>query len=81
MGKILVVSAHPDDEVLGVGGTMLRHIAAGDEVCWLIVTNIFEKQGFDKSLVEKRQKEIDLVAQTMKIEKVIKLDYPTMTLS
>lgn len=28
----MCVAAHPDDEVLGVGGTLLRHIAAGDEV-------------------------------------------------
>jgi LmbE family N-acetylglucosaminyl deacetylase len=26
------MAAHPDDELLGVGGTILRHIAAGDEV-------------------------------------------------
>jgi LmbE family N-acetylglucosaminyl deacetylase len=36
--KILVVSAHPDDETLGAGGTLARHIEAGDEVSWLITT-------------------------------------------
>jgi LmbE family N-acetylglucosaminyl deacetylase len=34
---ILVVAAHPDDEVLGCGGTIARHVDAGDQVQVLIV--------------------------------------------
>ena len=30
--RILVVAAHPDDEVLGCGGTLAKAIAAGAEV-------------------------------------------------
>lgn len=34
---VLVVAAHPDDEVLGVGGTILRHTDQGDRVRILIM--------------------------------------------
>lgn len=36
---VLVIVAHPDDEVLGCGGTLARHADAGDEVCVLILAD------------------------------------------
>ena len=35
--SIYIVAAHPDDEVLGCGGTIARHTDAGDQVQVLIV--------------------------------------------
>lgn len=35
--SVLVVAAHPDDEVLGCGGTIARHADAGDQVQVLII--------------------------------------------
>lgn len=35
--RVLVVAAHPDDEILGLGGTLARHVSAGDDVRALIV--------------------------------------------
>lgn len=36
MESVLIVAAHPDDEVLGCGGTIARHSDAGDQVQVLI---------------------------------------------
>jgi LmbE family N-acetylglucosaminyl deacetylase len=36
--KVLVIAAHPDDELLGLGGTIARHAAAGDEVTAVVVS-------------------------------------------
>lgn len=38
MKKILVIAPHPDDEILGCGGTMIKNIAEGNEVYVCIVT-------------------------------------------
>ena len=40
MNKVIVISAHPDDETLGAGGTILRHKSNGDEIYWLIATSM-----------------------------------------
>lgn len=79
--KVIVISAHPDDEVLGVGGTILKHIKEGDLVFWLITTNISVEKGFDKARVESRQEEIKKVEKSLGIKKTFLLNYPTMALS
>ncbi|MDA7437908.1 PIG-L family deacetylase [Candidatus Pseudothioglobus singularis] len=37
--NILIVAPHMDDEVLGMGGTIAKHVDNGDEVCVIIVTD------------------------------------------
>lgn len=61
--KVLVVSVHPDDETLGCGGTLLKHKKQGDELFWLIVTDVTEKQGYTQEYIVKRKKQIEEVSK------------------
>lgn len=81
MKNVIVISAHPDDEILGAGGALLKHLANGDQIYWLITTGIFEQQGFSQERIASRNEEIEKVAEMLGIVKTFKLDYPTMTLS
>ena len=36
--NVLVVAPHADDETLGVGGTMAKHVLAGDKVTIAVLT-------------------------------------------
>lgn len=56
MKKILVIAPHADDEILGVGGTMARNIAEGNQVFVLIVTH-GEKPLFSDEIVSQIRKE------------------------
>ena len=64
MAIVLVIAPHPDDETLGCGATLLRHIAAGDVVHWMICTSIDDKIRFGSDKVEGRKKLISSVFQS-----------------
>ncbi len=81
MKNVIIISAHPDDEVLGAGGTILKHKKKGDNIYWLITTAMLEKDGFYKEAIARRNKEISIVAKKLGVKKMFLLNYPTMQLS
>lgn len=56
--NVLVIAPHPDDETLGVGGTILKHKEKGDNVAWLMFTNICDSSNHSDSFKESRREEI-----------------------
>jgi len=61
MRKILIVAPHSDDETLGCGGSILRHIEEGDEVVWLIVTTFEKLKTIDTKEIKQRNLQISNV--------------------
>lgn len=80
MNKIMVIAPHPDDETLGCGGTLLRHISDGDMVYWLICTKITQSQGFTKERIEERNKEIEAVSNMFGFTGYRQLNFKTTEL-
>jgi LmbE family N-acetylglucosaminyl deacetylase len=76
----LVIAPHPDDEVLGVGGTLLRYGAEGCRLGWLIVTGVSAAHGWSEETVKRRAEEIAKVRDIFGFESVFELDFPTTKL-
>ena len=76
----LVIAPHPDDEVLGVGGTLLRRKSEGSKVGWLIMTQMSTESGWSESDILKRRSEIDQIKQLFKFDFVYELPYGPSTL-
>ncbi|SFR58512.1 PIG-L deacetylase family protein [Anaeromicropila populeti] len=54
MSTVLVVAAHPDDEILGVGGTVARHAAKGDHVFGYILGEGQTSRWKERELAEEK---------------------------
>ena len=64
--SVLVVAAHPDDEVLGCGGTIARHADSGDQVQVLIIAegSTSRLQERDRTQVQDELSALAKAAQT-----------------
>ena len=78
--RVLCVAPHPDDETLGVGGTLLRRKSEGAVVAWLIVTNISTKSGWSEEKVKQRADEIERVKLLYEFDEVYSLNFYTAEL-
>ncbi|HJR08427.1 MAG TPA: PIG-L family deacetylase [Pyrinomonadaceae bacterium] len=77
--RVLVIAPHPDDETLGCGGTLLKHIAAGDSVSWVIVTKAYEPR-WPAEVIERRERQIEQVSAAYGFAKKFRLSFPAARL-
>ena len=72
--KILVISPHADDETLGCGGTILRHIDRGDEVT---VAQMSQpgKDLYEKKYMQAMKEQVKQVINAYKLQDWIVYDY------
>lgn len=78
--RAVVVSPHPDDETLGAGGTIVRLLSEGNEVFWINVTTIKENNQFSKEMRDKREEQLQAIAEFYKFSGIYHLDLPTIKL-
>lgn len=80
--KVIVIAPHPDDELLGCGGTLLRKRKGGDTIGWLLMTTITEADGWPAARIEARAMEIDRVRKGLGIDPdhLFTLGFPTTRL-
>ena len=75
MSKILVVSPHADDESLGCGGSILRHVKQGDSVHWLLATDMAKSSLYSVEQVEARNHEIEQVRRSYNFDSFNQLGF------
>ncbi|MBN2336452.1 PIG-L family deacetylase [Candidatus Bathyarchaeota archaeon] len=78
--KVLVVAAHPDDEVYGCGGAIRDLHEKGHDVTVVVLTEGSTSQYDDKAMVEVKKREAVKVKDILGITRYVWLDYPDMRL-
>ena len=74
--KILVIASHPDDEVLGCGGTLNKHIQNGDAVKVVTMTDGVGARNGNKKDKEERSNAFYQSLSVLGINEFKKFDFP-----
>jgi N-acetylglucosamine malate deacetylase 1 len=74
--KVLAMVAHPDDEVLGAGGTLARHAEVGDDVYIAFLTDGVSARKSDQVVADRRAAAARAAAQMLGAVEPCFLDFP-----
>jgi len=77
MGKILIVAAHPDDEILGCGGTVMRLSNEGNDVYTLLLSKgAKSRKGFTDKHLNELNSQIKKANKIMNVKGFYIYDFP-----
>ena len=74
--KVLVVAAHSDDEALGCAGTISKHIASGDIVHVLYMTDGVSSRNISVDEVEKRKISAQMACDILDVTSMTCFNFP-----
>lgn len=77
--RVLIIAPHPDDEIIGVGGTISKRAKAGDEVYVCIVTK-GKAPLFNLDFIEQGRRECREADAKLGVKETIFLDFPAVML-
>ena len=77
--NVMIISAHPDDETLGAGGTILKHIANGDKVSWFLATAAY-KPRWDDAHLKQQEEYVEKMCAMYGLEDISWPRFPTTCL-
>ena len=79
--SVLIVAAHPDDEVLGCGGTIAKHVATGDTVsCVFLADGVSSRENSSPGELAVRQNAALTAAKLLGISNTIFCGFPDNSL-
>ena len=78
--KVLVFAPHPDDEILGVGGTIAKRSASGDEVYVCVITKGVPPVFTNPEFIEKGRSECRKADALLGVKETLFLDFPAAML-
>ncbi|MBW8523171.1 PIG-L family deacetylase [Chryseobacterium chendengshani] len=83
MNKVIVVAPHADDEIIGCGATIAKHISEGDDVYVIVATNaaIGAPELFSQDIIDLVRTEAINAHQFLGVKETFFLEFPAPALN